>query len=199
MLVRHRMTANPATISPQDTLATAKEKMTNGKFRRLPVIQDGTLVGILTDRDILRFIGSEERTRVDGAMTETPLTISPTTPIEEAVRLMRLHQVSGLPVMESGKVVGIITTSDILQAFVEVSGATVQGSIRVDLLRTGKEGDLVDASAILSQIGGEVLGVGTYRDPWSEQPIFYLRVRGVEAGTASTALEKKGYTVLSVH
>jgi acetoin utilization protein AcuB len=193
------MTANPATISPQDTLATAKEKMTNGKFRRLPVIQDGTLVGILTDRDILRFIGSEERTRVDGAMTETPLTISPTTPIEEAVRLMRLHQVSGLPVMESGKVVGIITTSDILQAFVEVSGATVQGSIRVDLLRTGKEGDLVDASAILSQIGGEVLGVGTYRDPWSEQPIFYLRVRGVEAGTASTALEKKGYTVLSVH
>lgn len=199
MLVRHRMTANPATISPQDTLATAKEKMTNGKFRRLPVIQDGTLVGILTDRDILRFIGSEERTRVDGAMTETPLTISPTTPIEEAVRLMRLHQVSGLPVLESGKVVGIITTSDILQAFVEVSGATVQGSIRVDLLRTGKEGDLVDASAILSQIGGEVLGVGTYRDPWSEQPIFYLRVRGVEAGAASTALEKKGYTVLSVH
>jgi acetoin utilization protein AcuB len=193
------MTANPATISPQDTLATAKEKMTNGKFRRLPVIQDGTLVGILTDRDILRFIGSEERTRVDGAMTETPLTISPTTPIEEAVRLMRLHQVSGLPVLESGKVVGIITTSDILQAFVEVSGATVQGSIRVDLLRTGKEGDLVDASAILSQIGGEVLGVGTYRDPWSEQPIFYLRVRGVEAGAASTALEKKGYTVLSVH
>lgn len=173
--------------------------MIAGKFRRLPVIQDGTLVGILTDRDILRFVGAEERTRVDGAMTETPLTISPTTPVEEAVRLMRTHQISGLPVVENGKIVGIITTSDILQAFVEVSGVSVQGSIRVDLLRTGKEGDLADASAIMSQIGGEVLGVGTYRDPWSEQPIFYLRVRGVESGVASSTLEKKGYTVLSVH
>jgi len=199
MLVRHRMTANPVTVSPQDTLAVAKEKMTAGKFRRLPVVQDGVLVGILTDRDILRFVGSEERTRVDGAMTETPLTVSPTTPMEEAVRLMRQHQISGLPVVEAGKVVGILTTSDVMQAFVEVSSVSVQGSIRIDLLRTGKEGDLTDASAMINQIGGEVLAVGTYRDPWSEQPIFYLRLRGVEPGVAAKALEQKGYTVLSVH
>jgi acetoin utilization protein AcuB len=193
------MTANPVTIAPQDTLAAAREKMTAGRFHRLPVVQGDTLVGILTDRDILRFVGSEERTRVDGAMTETPLTVSPTTPVEEAVRLMRKHQISGLPVVEAGKVVGIITTSDIMQAFLEVSGVSAQGSLRLDLLRTGREGDLSDASAVISQIGGEVLGVGTYRDPWSEQPIFYLRVRGVEAGVASKALEQKGYTVLSVH
>ena len=199
MFVRQRMTANPITISPQDTLATAREKMTNGKFRRLPVVQDGALVGILTDRDILRFIGSEERTRVVGAMTETPLTIPPTLPVEDAVHLMRKHQVSGLPVVEQGKVVGMITTSDIMQAFLEVSGAAVQGSVRIDLLRTSKEGDLTDAAAVITQLGGEVLSVGTYKDPWSEQPIFYLRARGIEAGTASSTLEKKGYTVLSVH
>jgi len=199
MFVRQRMTATPITISPQDTLATAREKMTNGKFRRLPVVQDGALVGILTDRDILRFIGSEERTRVVGAMTETPLTIPPTMPVEDAVHLMRKHQVSGLPVVEQGKVIGIITTSDIMQAFLEVSGAAVQGSVRIDLLRTSKEGDLTDAAAVITQLGGEVLSVGTYKDPWSEQPIFYLRARGVEAGVASSTLEKKGYTVLSVH
>jgi len=199
MFVRQRMTANPITISPQDTLATAREQMTNGKFRRLPVVQDGALVGILTDRDILRFIGSEERTRVVGAMTETPLTIPPTLPVEDAVHLMRKHQVSGLPVVEQGKVVGMITTSDIMQAFLEVSGAAVQGSVRIDLLRTSKEGDLTDAAAVITQLGGEVLSVGTYKDPWSEQPIFYLRARGIEAGTASSTLEKKGYTVLSVH
>ena len=199
MFVRQRMTATPITISPQDTLATAREKMTNGKFRRLPVVQDGALVGILTDRDILRFIGSEERTRVVGAMTETPLTIPPTLPVEDAVHLMRKHQVSGLPVVEQGKVVGMITTSDIMQAFLEVSGAAVQGSVRIDLLRTSKEGDLTDAAAVITQLGGEVLSVGTYKDPWSEQPIFYLRARGVEAGVASSTLEKKGYTVLSVH
>ena len=199
MLVRHRMTANPETISPQDYLAKASEKMTAGKFRRLPVVQDGRLVGVLTDRDILRFVGSEGRTRVDGAMTESPLTISPDTPVEDAIRLMMKHQISGLPVVEQGKVVGVVTTSDILQAFLEVSGATVQGSIRVDLLRTGKEGDLIDASAIVTQAGGEVLSVGAYKDPWSEQPIFYLRLRGLDPGVASGALEKKGYTVLSVH
>jgi acetoin utilization protein AcuB len=199
MFVRQRMTANPITINPHDTLATAREKMTTGKFRRLPVVQDGALVGILTDRDILRFVGSEQRTRVVGAMTETPLTIPPTMPVEDAVHLMRKHQVSGLPVVEQGKVVGILTTSDIMQAFLEVSGAAVQGSVRIDLLRTSKEGDLTDAAAVLTQLGGEVLSVGTYKDPWSEQPIFYLRARGVEAGVASSTLEKKGYTVLSVH
>lgn len=197
MLVRHRMTANPVTISPQDRLITAKEKMTAGKFRRLPVVQDGTLVGILTDRDILRFVGSEERTRVDGAMTESPLSVSPATPVEEAVRLMLKHQISGLPVVEQGKIIGIVTASDIMQAFVEVSGASTQGSIRLDLLRTGKEGDLTDASAIIGQAGGEVLSVGTYKDPWSEQPIFYLRLRGIDSSAAASALEKKGYTVLS--
>lgn len=199
MLVRHRMTANPITISPQETLATAREKMTSGRFRRLPVVQDGALVGILTDKDILRFVGAEARTRVDGAMTESPLTISPLTPMEEAVRLMRTHQFSGLPVVEQGKVIGIITTSDLMQAFLEISGAAVQGSVRLDLLRTGKEGDLTEAAAVITQLGGEVLSVGTYKDPWSEQPIFYLRTRGVEAGAASSTLEKKGYTVLSVH
>jgi acetoin utilization protein AcuB len=193
------MTTNPITISPHDTLATAREKMTNGKFRRLPVVQDDALIGILTDRDILRFIGSEERTRVDGAMTESPLTISPSTPIEEAVRLMRKHQFSGLPVVENSKIVGIITTSDVMQAFLEVSGAAVQGSVRIDLLQTEKAGNLTDATGVIQQIGGEVLSVGTYKDPWSEQPIFYLRTRGVEPGVASSTLEKKGYTVLSVH
>jgi acetoin utilization protein AcuB len=112
---------------------------------------------------------------------------------------MLAHKVSGLPVIDQGKVVGIVTTSDILQAFVEVSGASTPGSIRVDLLRTGKEGDLTDASAIVAQAGGEVLSVGAYKDPWSEQPIFYLRVRGLESGAAASALEKQGYTVLSVH
>ncbi|MBI3245503.1 MAG: CBS domain-containing protein [Deltaproteobacteria bacterium] len=198
MLVRHRMTANPITISPQDTLATAKEQMTKGKFRRLPVVQDDVLVGIVTDRDILRFVGSEERTRVNGAMTESPLTISPTTPVEEAVRLLRKHRINGLPVVENGKVIGIITTSDIMQAFLEVSGASVQGSVRIDLLQTKDAGDLTEAANVMKQAGGEVLSVGTYKDPWSEQPIFYLRARSIEPGTAKTVLEKKGYTVLSV-
>ncbi len=198
MLVRHRMTARPTMIGPHETLATAKERMETGKFRRLPVVQDGTLVGILTDRDILRFVGSEERTRVDGAMTESPLTISPTSPVEEAVCLLRKYRISGLPVVENGQVVGMITTSDVMQAFLEVSGVSVEGSVRIDILQTAKAGDLTEATGVLQQIGAEVLSVGTYKDPWSEQPIFYVRLRGSDPSTAREALEEKGYTVLSV-
>ena len=199
MLVRHRMTQHPVTVSPQDTLATAQEKMTAGHFRRLPVVHDGALVGILTDRDVRRHVGVEERTRVRAAMTETPLTVSPLTTVEEAVQLMLKHQISGLPVVENGKVVGIITTSDVLQAFLEMTGASTPGSVRIDLLQTEKGGDLAEAATLVNGIGGEVLGVGTYRDPWSEQPIFYLRLRGIDAAAASAALQNKGYTVLSVH
>jgi len=199
MLVHHRMTQQPVTVSPQDTLATAQEKMTAGHFRRLPVVHAGVLVGILTDRDVRRHVGVEERTRVEAAMTETPLTVSPLTTVEEAVQLMLKHQISGLPVVENGKVVGIITTSDVLRAFLEMTGASTQGAVRIDLLHTEKGGDLAEAAALINQIGGEVLGVGTYRDPWSEQHIFYVRLRGVDAAAASAALQNKGYTVLSAH
>jgi acetoin utilization protein AcuB len=193
------MTQQPVTVSPQDTLATAQEKMTAGHFRRVPVVHEGVLVGILTDRDLRRHVGVEERTRVGAAMTETPLTVSPQTTVEEAVQLMLKHQISGLPVVENGKVVGIITTSDVLRAFLEMTGASAPESVRIDLLQTEKGGDLAKATALVNEIGGEVLGVGTYRDPWSEQPIFYLRLRGVDAAAASAALQNKGYTVLSTH
>jgi len=199
MVVRHRMTQPPVTVSPKDTLATAQEKMTAGHFRRVPVVQDGVLVGILTDRDIRRHVGVEERTRVGAAMTETPLSVSPQTTVEEAVQLMLKHQISGLPVLENGKVVGIITTSDVLHAFLDMTGASTPESVRIDLLQTEKGGDLALAAAIVNEIGGEVLGVGTYREPWSEQSVFYVRLRGVAAAAASAALQNKGYTVLSTH
>ena len=122
MLVRNRMTKNPLTIGPQDMLATAQEKMTTGRFRRLPVVEDGELIGILTDRDVIRYVGVEERTKVRAAMTETPLTISPDTSIEEATQLMLKHQIGGVPVVDDGKLIGILTTSDILLAFLDLAG-----------------------------------------------------------------------------
>lgn len=198
MLVRHRMTANPVTVTPQDTLATAQEKMEAGRFRRLPVVQESTLTGILTDRDVRRHIGVLERTRVRAAMTESPLTISPLMTVEEAVQLMLKHQIGGLPVLDEGNLVGIITTSDVMHAFLEVTGAATPGSVRIDLAQSERGGDLAEAVKLVNEMGGEVLGVGTYRDPRSEQLIFYLRLRGVDAAAASTTLQNKGYTVLSV-
>jgi acetoin utilization protein AcuB len=198
MLVRHQMTRNPVTVGPQDMLATAQAKMTTGHFRRVPVVQGGVLVGILTDRDIRRHVGVEERTRVQAAMTETPLTVAPLTTVEEATQLMLKYQISGLPVLENGKLVGLITTSDVLKAFLEMTGASTEDSIRINLVAE-EEGRLAEAARLIDELGGEVLGVGTYREPAGDQQVFFLRVRKVDAQVASTALQRKGYTVVSVH
>jgi acetoin utilization protein AcuB len=196
MLVRNRMTPDPQTVTPRDTLAVAVEKMARGHFRRLPVVENSTLVGILTERDLRRHVGIEERTRVEAAMTERPVTVSASTPIEEAIQLMLKHQVGGLPVVADGRLVGVVTASDVMQAFVEASGATVKSSVRIDLLQEADKPDLAEAASIISKAGGTVLGIGTYRDHWG--PVFYIRLHGMTGEQAQALLQDKGYTILQI-
>lgn len=198
MLVRHRMSQHPVTISPSDTLASARAKMQAGHFRRLPVVDDGQLVGMVTDRDIRGHAGIEARTRVNMVMTAPAITASPDIPVEEAAGLMLTKQIGGLPVVEAGQLVGIITTSDLLQAFREVLGAATEESVRIDLLEEGDSFSLPAATALIDDLGGTVLGVGIYREPVGEQSVFYIRFCGVEKNAARTALQDAGYTVLGL-
>jgi CBS domain-containing protein len=115
------MTGRPQTIAPSDTLAAAEERMRRGRFRRLPVVDGETLVGILSDRDLARHVGHLAETRVTAAMTENPLTISSSAPFEDAVRRMLASKIDSLPVVEDGKLVGIVTTTDVGNAFLEAS------------------------------------------------------------------------------
>jgi acetoin utilization protein AcuB len=198
MLVRDRMHKNPVTVMLQDTLATAHEKMITGQFHHLPVVSDGQVVGILTDRDLRHYVGIEALTRVGTAMTENPLTISPMSTVEETARLLLLQQIGGLPVVEERTLVGIITTSDVLQAFLDLMGATVEGSVRLDLVQTDGGATMSEAITLVSELAVEVLGVGVYRDPEREQSVFYLRLHGADVEAAATALRNRGYTVLGV-
>lgn len=195
MLVRHRMTPNPVTIDPHAMLSEARERMTVGHFRRLPVLHEGVLIGILTDRDIRRHSGIEDRTKVQAAMTETPLTVAPDMCVEEATQLMLRDQISGLPVVENGKLIGILTVSDILKAFLEVTGASIPGSVRINLRLKDTE-NLIDVTKLVQDAHGEVLAVGTYLEPTSQQRTFFLRIAGVDAATAAAVLRKKGYSLL---
>jgi acetoin utilization protein AcuB len=119
MLVRTKMTPDPVTVTPQDPVTNAQGRMRTGGFRRLPVVQDGVLVGIITDRDIRLYEGLEAYTTVGSVMTAHPITVSPQTTVEDATRVMLERKIGGLPVLEGQQLVGIITTSDILQAFLE--------------------------------------------------------------------------------
>lgn len=114
------MSRDPVCISPNDTLATAKELMDAGRFRRLPVMNNGKLVGIITERDLRQHWGYLDPTKVDAAMTPDPVTITPRVTAEDVARLMLQHKIGGLPVVESGQLVGIVSTSDLLRALLNV-------------------------------------------------------------------------------
>jgi len=109
------MTANPATTSPEDTLAEAYARMCKGGFRCIPVVKSGELVGMITERDIRNRAGELEDFEVRQAMTAEVVTVAPATSVQEAARLLLECKVGGLPVLEDGRVIGIITVEDVIK------------------------------------------------------------------------------------
>jgi acetoin utilization protein AcuB len=105
-------------------------------FRRLPVVEDGTLIGIVTDRDLRQATNSPlvlrerwysefllEAIKVRSCMTPDPITVVPTTPVLDTARLLRQHKIGGLPVVDadgSGCVVGMVTVTDMLDCLIQL-------------------------------------------------------------------------------
>ncbi|MBI2372236.1 MAG: CBS domain-containing protein [Deltaproteobacteria bacterium] len=124
------------TIAPEESLAEARGLMVKHEIRRLPVVEDGRLVGIVSDRDVrtawpstaTTFAAHElgylvDRLAIREVMQPNVLTVTPYTRLEEAARLLRDRKIGGLPVVSGAQVVGIITETDIFRAFQEVIGS----------------------------------------------------------------------------
>jgi acetoin utilization protein AcuB len=116
----HIMTKHPETIQPDETLAKAKEMMDAAGFRRLPVVKGDEVLGMLTERDMRSHLGYLESTKVNVAMSAPVISVAPNSTVQEAARLMLRHKIGGLPVLSGGKLVGMVTTIDMLRAFLEV-------------------------------------------------------------------------------
>jgi CBS domain-containing protein len=116
LLVSDWMTYNPATAAPQEKLSSIKQRLETGNFRSLPVVSDGKLVGVVTDRDVRIFTGKLDDTSAKDAMSEAPPTVAPDTSLQKAASILREHKLDSLPVVESSHLVGIITTTDVLGA-----------------------------------------------------------------------------------
>ncbi|MFZ5440286.1 MAG: CBS domain-containing protein [Myxococcota bacterium] len=135
MHVRDTMTPNPVSITAQETLQDAMELMMRKHIRHLPVVDAaGMLIGIVTDRDLRRaspspLFGSKvdpqaamETATVDRVMVRAPQTISPHQPLREAVQLFVDKKYGGLPVVENGRLVGIITPIDVMRMWLKNQG-----------------------------------------------------------------------------
>jgi len=126
MLVSEWMSKKVLTVEVVDSIGLARRLMAKHRVNQLPVLDDGRLVGIVTDRDIRDAYPTSmvidrakeidqfaETYTVEEVMSYNVLTVKPTTPLIWAVRLLRRHRIGSLPVVEKGKLVGIITRSDI--------------------------------------------------------------------------------------
>ena len=115
-IVSDWMTHNPETATPQEKLSSIKDKFEAGNFRSIPVVSDGKLVGIVTDRDLRLFAGRLADIEARDAMNEKSPIVTPDTSLEEAASLLKEYKLDSLPVVESSRLVGIITTTDVLGA-----------------------------------------------------------------------------------
>lgn len=126
-VVAQIMSEAVVTVTPDSSIGVAIELMREGGFHRLPVVEEGRLLGIVTDRDLRQATNSPlvlrerwysdfllEAIKVRSCMTPDPIAVAPTDSVLDAVRLLRQHQIGGLPVVLEGAVVGIVTTTDIL-------------------------------------------------------------------------------------
>lgn len=159
MWVRDAMTPDPATVEADVPLLVAMERLRDGGFRRLPVVEGGRLVGLVTARDLSAATPGGQapvsvydlddllaRTTVADVVPEALYVTTPDAPIERAAARMAERQVSGLPVVVGDELVGILTIGDVLRAFVGMLGDR-EGGTRVVL-------DLPDRPGVLERVAG---------------------------------------------
>jgi acetoin utilization protein AcuB len=211
MLVERRMKANPITVGPQDSFRHAMNLIRQRGIRHLPVVEGGRLVGIVTDRDLRQASPSAatsleihelhyllEKVKIRDIMTSEVVTATPEMPIEEAARLMLTHRIGSLPVLRGTTLVGIITETDILSAFVEVMGIQAEQT-RLELVLEERAGAFLDACRIVQDQEGDIVSVVTatalHRGEYKKVMLF--RLEGVALDPLIKRLEASGHTVLS--
>jgi acetoin utilization protein AcuB len=211
MLVEKRMKREPVTVSPGDSFRHAMTLIRQKGFRHLPVVEGGRLVGIVTDRDIRQASPSPatsleihelhyllEKVRIREIMTKKVYTVTPDTPIEEAARLMLTHRIGGLPVLQEGSLVGILTETDILAAFVDVMGVQREHT-RLELVLEDRPGAFLEVCRIIQDQGGDIVSVvtATAAHRGEQTKVLVFRLEGVQVDPLVTRLESSGHTVLS--
>lgn len=145
MFVKQWMGTEVVTVAPKETIAVAEKMLKEHKIRRLPVVEEGVLVGVVSPHDLEKVMpsildaggASEEEfiatnTEIRTVMTSSPITVGPDDTLVEATRKMRRHKIDGLPVVEDMKLVGILSITDVLDAFLEITTGGQPGT-RFDL------------------------------------------------------------------
>ena len=210
MIVAKRMMRNPVSVDENDSMKKAMDLLKERDIRHLPVLKDGEkLVGILTERDIKQASPSPataleireiyyllDKVKVKQIMTRRPYTISSTAPIEEAALIMREKKIGCLPVVDAGRVVGILTETDILDAFIEGMGVSGPG-YRMEIALPNRPGMLYEILKMMKDFDANVVSVATATHDDTDRKILILRIETKNYKLLKAAIKKAGYEMLS--
>jgi acetoin utilization protein AcuB len=209
MLVREYMSRKVVSVHPETGLHEARRIMRKHNIRRLPVVVEGRLVGIVTDRDLREASPSPvttlsvhelnyllDKLEVGEIMNKQVVAISPSAPLEEAAKLMRDRKIGGLPVVEAGKVVGMITEVDVLGVLMQALGWGEHGT-RLEIEVEDRPGALADIANIMKAHGINIASVLTVPQQEAGKSQIVMRLATSTPEPLVTAVEGAGFRVLS--
>jgi acetoin utilization protein AcuB len=210
LLVKDSMAHDLATLSPDETAATALAVCRERRIRHLPILREGRLVGIVSDRDLrsstpalgdLDRAAALQKVQVEDVMARVVVTADPEDPIEQAANTMRERKIGCLPVLEGEELVGMLTASDVMEALVYLVGAHEPGS-RVEVALPDRPGALAGAAGVFGMCGINIVSaaMGATRPSEGEgaprERIVVFRVDTIDTTEVVGYLEEAGYYVL---
>lgn len=213
MKVKNRMSENPRTVALDSSVHEAFTLMKASNIRRLPVVEKEKVVGIVTIDDLnqaspssattlskheLKYLLAKTKIKDILPKNQKLITISPNNYIETAARVMRENKVSGLPVIdEAGKLVGIITETDIFDALIDVLGVTRAHS-RIDFYTSDRPGTVAEITGMIAQKGKNIVNTVAFYDKKKDLYKMVIRLEELDCQDVVDALEERGLEVESV-
>lgn len=210
MYVKNRMNTNVITISGNVSISKAFKLMMEYGYSQLPVVEDGKLIGLVTEKVLTEVSPSKatslsvyelnyllSKTKVQDIMLTDVYTVSPDMLIEEAAILLRSKDIGSLPVVsENNELVGILTRTDIFDAFIEFLGANDKGT-RISLEVKDELGTLADISNIIKEYGINIQHVSNYNVKEGQSEII-IRLNTTDIDNLINSLKSRGYNILSI-
>lgn len=195
MLVIERMSRPPITIVGEATVEEALSILAEKKQRHLPVVDaEENLVGIVSEKDLLRAKGEDA---VANVMTQDVITVTEYAALEDAARIMADHKISSLPVMRDGRLVGIITETDLFRIFLELLGAREEG-VRLTMLVPEEKGILASLTREIAQMGGNIVALSTFRGEDPTNRMVTAKVADAPTDKLVAIMEALGMEIVDV-
>lgn len=207
------MSGNPKTVAMDTSVTEAFTLMKENNIRRLPVLEKGRVTGIITLSDLNQAAPSSAttlsihelnyllaKTKIKDVLPKKQklITIGPENYIETAARLMRINKVSGLPVIdENEKLVGIITETDIFDAFIDILGVS-RPHTRIDFYTSDRPGTIAGITGMIAEKGKNIVNTVVFFDKKKNKYKMVIRIEELECQDVVEALKDRGHEVESV-